>query len=273
MWMRVPPKNGGGLSIGLSIGDIMQYVSKNARKHWPKGVEARRIARQTWTEWIASHRTAILESRARLGEGVVENSPEGPTAPVEDAGMGSAPENPVAPQPVPAAGEHVLQLREISSQDIDPSLVDLLYEDDAGRIIHPLNWREGFGIYGPDHPLPSPTSPHRYPMRAMPTDRYTMSTISDVEPHPEPPLYPATSGIVTIEATVARGYETPIRYHMLACARAWGFGIDLTVHYPMPDHGHVPVVARVVAPWERNILSGMETMEGLLTLRIYWTSA
>ncbi|KAF8419861.1 hypothetical protein EV426DRAFT_710882 [Tirmania nivea] len=276
VWMLVPVKNGGGLGVGLRIEEVMHYVEKNARKHWQKGKETREIARQTWAQWIESHRKKIKDrpvvnnagQHIRLGEEIVgETVANRAVSPHGSAVIEPAPE--ALPLAAPLTKEHVLKFREINSRDIDPTLVDVLYED-GGRIIHPLSWRKGFGIYGPDDPLPCHNTPHSYPMRAMPTDRYTMSTISAVEPQSEPPLYPLTEGIVTIQATVARGYENPIRYHMLECARAWGFGINLTVSYPFSDQGEVTIVARAAAPWERNILSGMETMGGLLTVKIQW---
>ncbi|RPB22941.1 hypothetical protein L211DRAFT_850349 [Terfezia boudieri ATCC MYA-4762] len=278
VWMLVPVKNGGGLGVGLQIEEVIGYVKKNARKHWHKEKEGWQTARRTWTEWVESHRNKVRSvvnnagPRVHLEEEIVwNNTANGAAAPNEDAGTELASGAPaVLPPSVPLMGELVLKFREINSEDIDPGLVNILYEDDTGRIIHPLGWREGFGIYGPDRPLPCHSSPHSYPMKAMPTSRATMSTISIISPQPEPPLYPLTVGIVTIKATVARGYETPIWYHMLACAREWGFGMDLTISYPFLDEGEVRLVARVAAPWERNILSGMEAIEGLLTAKIQW---
>jgi len=278
VWMPVPTKDGGGLGVGLQIGEVMRYVKKNARKHWHKGKASRELARRTWMEWVESHRKKVrpvvnnAEPRIRLGKEILwKNTGNGAVASNELSGATLATEALIAPQlTAPLMGELVLKFREINSEDIDPGLVDILYQDDAGRIIHPLDWREGFGIYGPDRPLPCHSSPHNYPMRAMPTERHTMSTTSSVSSQQEPPLYPHTVGIVTIQAILVRGYETSIRYHILACARAWGFGIDLTVSYPCLDQGEVTLVAKCAAPWERNILSGMETMEGLLTVTIHW---
>ncbi|KAF8451661.1 hypothetical protein BGX38DRAFT_1181941 [Terfezia claveryi] len=265
------------LIVGLQIEEVMANVKKKARKHWHKGREGWETARRSWTDWVESHRKKVRPvvnnagSRVHLEEEIVlDNTANGASAPNKDTGTELAPGAPVLPPSAPLMGELVIKFREINSEDIDPGLVDILYEDDTGRIIHPLGWWEGFGIYGPDRPLPCHSSPHSYPMKAMPTSRATMSTISIISPHPEPPLYPLIVGIVTIKATVTREYETSITYHMLAFARDWGFGIDLTISYPFFDQGELTLVARVAAPWERSILSGMEVIEGLLTVKIQW---
>ena len=204
VWLLVPVKNCGGLRVGLSIKEVMGYV-KNVRKYWKNGKEAREIARRAWARWVESHREKVCPVvnnaeplRVRLGEEIVEeNVANGAAAPSKDAKVliEPAPEAPrhAAPQPRPAASlaaEHVFKYRKIRPQEFDPSLVDIHYGDDEGHIIHPLGWREGFGIYGPDRPLPCLTTPHSYPMRVMPTDRYTMPTVSSNEPQLEPPLYP-----------------------------------------------------------------------------------